>query len=163
MTATSRRSGARSVRPWANSADTRHTAASSDGRAASAARSSRNWSPWPIGPAWAAGANSHTPAVSVGSSQPSLRMRSATTLGSVPIPVRVARAASSATVTTWGASSSNSVSIGPSEGGIVRVIVTHKVSDSDTDASSMTPILLTHLRMSTDWYMYQIQILESLC
>ncbi len=65
-------------------------------------------------------------------------------------------------MTTWGASSSNSVSIGPSEGGIVRVTLTCEVSDSDTDASSMTPSLLTHLRMSTDWYMYQIQILESL-
>ena len=38
----------------------------------------------------------------VGSSQPSLRSRSATTLGSVPTPVRVTRAASSASVTTWG-------------------------------------------------------------
>jgi len=102
----------------------------------------------------------HT-AVSVGSSQPSLRMRSRHPgLGS-DTGARC-QGASSARVTTWGASSSNSVSIGPSEGGIVRVIFTHEVSGTDTDASSMTRTLLTHLRMSTDWYMYQTQILKYL-
>ena len=52
------------------------------------------------------------------------------------------QAASSARVTTWGASSSRSVGLGPSERGIVSVMFLGKVSGTDTGASPMTPNLL---------------------